>query len=191
MLAAGAVALERRAARTGRAIVPLAVGALVLGGAVLAPIVAPILPAATLASLMPGRIQPVADRFGWPQLIATLGRVYRSLPPADQARATILAGNYGEAGAVDLLGPAAGLPAAISPQNTYYFWGKGTTPGAVVIAVDFDRADLTPYFASVRRAAIVPAEDGIRNEEVGRTVWVCAGPKRTWSSVWPRLKNFS
>lgn len=83
---------------------PFAVGALVLGGVALAPIVAPVLRAATLASLMPGPIQPVADRSGWPPLIATLGRAYRALPPADRPRATILAGNYGEAGAVDLLG---------------------------------------------------------------------------------------
>jgi len=46
--------------------------------------------------------------------------VYRALPPRDRARTMILAGNYGEAGAIDLLDPAAGLPAAISPHNTYY-----------------------------------------------------------------------
>ena len=53
----------RRRGRTP--LVPLTVGALVLGGVVLAPVVAPILPAAALASLMPSPIQPVADRFGW------------------------------------------------------------------------------------------------------------------------------
>lgn len=186
--------VERRVRRHARTpLVPLTAGALVLGGVVLAPVVAPILPAAALASLMPNPIQPVADRFGWPPFIATLDRVYRALPPRDRARTTILAGNYGEAGAVDLLGPVAGLPAAISPHNTYYFWGQGVTvtPGTVVIATDFERTQLTPYFSSVRQAAIVPAQDGIQNEEVGRPVWVCAGLKMAWSSVWPQLKNFS
>jgi len=192
--AAGSVVVERRVRRHARTpLVPLTAGALVLGGVVLAPVVAPILPAAALASLMPNPIQPVADRFGWPPFIATLDRVYRALPPRDRARTTILAGNYGEAGAVDLLGPVAGLPAAISPHNTYYFWGQGVTvtPGTVVIATDFERTQLTPYFSSVRQAAIVPAQDGIQNEEVGRPVWVCAGLKMAWSSVWPQLKNFS
>jgi len=192
LLAAGAVVLERRARRRPRTpLVPLTVGALLLGGAALAPIVAPILPPATLASLMPSPVQPVADRFGWPQFIATLSAVYRALPPRDRARTTILAGNYGEAGAVDLLGPAAGLPAAISPHNTYYFWGQGTTPGAVVIATDYQQADLTPYFVSVRQAATVPAQNGIQNEEVGRPVFVCRGPRLPWPAVWARLKNFS
>ncbi len=192
LLAAGAVALERRARRRSRTrLVPLTVGALVLGGVVLAPVVAPILPPAALASLMPSPIQPVADRFGWPPFIATLAAVYHALPPRERVRTTILAGNYGEAGAVDLLGPAAGLPATISPHNTYYFWGQGVTPGAVVIATDFQRAELTPYFISVRQAATVPAQDGIQNEEVGRPVWICSGLKRPWASVWPHLKNFS
>ena len=140
---------------------------------------------------MPSPIQPVADRFGWPQFVGTVAAVYRRLPPRERATATILAGNYGEAAALDLLGPAYHLPRAISPHNTYYFWGQGVTPGPVVIATDFDRSDLMRYFASVRQAATVPAEDGIRNEEVGRPVLVCRGLKMPWAAVWPRLMNFS
>lgn len=192
LLAAGALVLERHARRRARIrLVWVTVGALVLGGVVLAPVVAPILPPRTLAALTPSPIQPVADRFGWPQFVGTVASVYRRLPAREQARTTILAGNYGEAGALDLFGPAYRLPRAISPHNTYYFWGAGVTPGAVVIATDFQRAELTPYFRSVRQAATVPAQDGIQNEEVGRPVWVCRGLKRPWASVWPRLKNFS
>src|SRR5579875_3090802 len=110
-----------------------------------------------------------------------------SMSDLPETTATILAGNYGEAGALDLLGPADHLPAAISPHNTYYFWGQGVTvaPGAVVIATDYQRSELTPYFASVRQAATVPAEDGIRNEEAGRPVFVCRGLKMPWAAVWP------
>ncbi len=196
LLAAGAVALERRARlqrrrRRSALLVPLTVVALVLGGVVLVPVVAPILPPRTLATVMPSPIQPVADRFGWSQFVGTVAAVYRRLPARQQAETTILAGNYGEAGAFDLLGPAYHLPAAISPHNTYYFWGQGVAPGSVVIATDFQRAELTPYFASVRQAATVPAQDGIQNEEVGRPVWICQGLKMPWASVWPHLKNFS
>lgn len=194
LLAAGAVVFERRARRgMHRRLVPLAVGALVLGGVALAPVVAPILPPRTLAAVLPSPIQPVADRFGWPQFVATVATVFRRLPARQQAETTVLAGNYGEAGALDLLGPAYHLPRAISPHNTYYFWGQGVVlpPGGVVIATDYRRADLTPYFTSVRQAATIPAQDGIRNEEVGRTVWLCRGLKRPWSAVWPLLRNFS
>lgn len=192
LLAAGAVALERRVRqRPGTRLVPLTIGALLLGGVILAPVVAPILPPRTLAALMSSPIQPVADRFGWPQFVGTVAAVYRRLPPRERAETTLLAGNYGEAGALDLLGPAYHLPHVISPHNTYWFWGHGVTPGHAVIATDFQRTDLTPYFASVLQAATVPSEDGIHNEEVGRAVWVCRGLKLPWPAVWTRLKNFS
>lgn len=192
LLAAGAVVVERRAVRRpGIHLVAIASAALLLGGIVLAPVVAPILPATTLAAVMPSPIQPVADRFGWPQFVGAVATAYQRLPRAERAQTTILAGNYGEAGALDLLGPAYHLPRVISPHNTYWFWGQGVTPGRVVIATGFQRADLEPYFRSVRRAAIVPAQDGIQNEEVGRPVFVCRGLKMPWARVWPRLKNFS
>ncbi|MGH2343630.1 MAG: glycosyltransferase family 39 protein, partial [Chloroflexota bacterium] len=192
LLAAGAVVLERRSLRRpGTPLVPIMIGALVLGGMVLAPVVAPVLPARTLAAIMSSPIQPVADRFGWPQFTATVAAVYRHLPPGEQGHATILTGNYGEAAALDLLGPPYHLPAAISPHNTYYFWGLGTMPGSVVIATGYEHADLAPYFRSVRQAAIVPAEDGIQNQETGQPVFVCTGLKMPWPSVWPQLKNFS
>jgi 4-amino-4-deoxy-L-arabinose transferase-like glycosyltransferase len=192
LLAAGAVALERQAARRPRVhLVALTSVALVLGGIVLAPVVAPILPPKTLASVMSSPIQPVADRFGWPKFVGTVSAVYHRLPPSQRRETTILAGNYGEAGALDLLGPADHLPRVISPHNTYYFWGQGITPGQIVIATDFRRSDLLPYCASVVQAAIVPSQDGIQNEEVGRPVFICRGLKMPWSLVWPRIRNFS
>ncbi len=192
LLAAGAIVLERQARRRpGAHLVPVASAALVLGGIVLAPVVAPILPPKTLAAIMPSPIQPVADRFGWPQFVGTVAAVYHRLPPSQQAETTILAGNYGEAGALDLLGPAFHLPRVISPHNTYYFWSQGVTPGPVVIATDFQRSQLQQYFSSVRRAATIPSLDGIQNEEVGRPVFICRGLKMPWSRVWPQLRNFS
>lgn len=192
LLAAGAVVLECTASRRPRLRLPaIAAVLLVTGGVALAPVVAPILPPRTLAEIMPNPIQPVADRFGWPPFVRTVAMVYNRLPPADRARATILAGNYGEAGALDLLGPRYHLPRVISPHNTFYFWGQGVTPRGVVIVTGLRRADLTPYFRSVRRVGVVPSQDGIQNEEVGRPVFIGRGLKLPWSRVWPRLKNFS
>lgn len=192
LLAAGAVVLERKTRRRRlRWLAPVASIGLILGGIVLAPVVAPVLPAKTFAKMMSSPIQPVADRFGWPQFVGTVAAVYHRLPQREQAETTILAGNYGEAGALDLLGPAYHLPRVISPHDTFYFWGLGVTPGKVVIATDFQRSDLRRYFSSVRQAAIVPSQDGIHNEEVGRPVFICIGLKMPWSRVWPELKNFS
>ncbi|HZS95111.1 MAG TPA: glycosyltransferase family 39 protein, partial [Chloroflexota bacterium] len=190
LLAAGGIVVERRMTRRPRLhLGTIAAVALIVGGAALAPVVAPILPARTFAKIMPNPIQPVADRFGWPQFVGTVTRVDRALPPDERQSATILAGNYGEASALDLLGK--GLPPVISPHNTYYFWTAGTVPRGTVIATDFDRSYLLQYFRSVRKVASVPSEYGIQNEEVGRAVWVCRGLKVPWATAWRELRNFS
>jgi len=48
----------------------------------------------------------------WPEFVETIATVYRG--PAGGGRAVILAGNYGEARAIDRFGPALGLPRSYS-----------------------------------------------------------------------------
>src|SRR5262249_15757709 len=45
-----------------------------------------------------------ADRFGWQELAGKVGRIYNGLPPQERAVTGIFAQNYGEAGAIDVLG---------------------------------------------------------------------------------------
>ena len=44
------------------------------------------------------------EEIGWPELVETVAEIRDSLPAEDRTRLGILAGNYGEAGAVDLFG---------------------------------------------------------------------------------------
>ena len=115
--AAGAVAFEAWLARPWvRATLMSAVAAM---GIVAAPFSLPILPVERFVAYMEmlgqtphslernavGRLpQYYADMFGWPELASLVGAAYRSLPPQDQARAVFFASNYGEAGAIDVLG---------------------------------------------------------------------------------------
>jgi hypothetical protein len=71
-------------------------------------------------SLLP---QPVADQFGWPEMVAEVANIYNSLPPDERAQTGIWAGNYGEAGAIDLFGPKLGLPHAYSRHQNHWYWG--------------------------------------------------------------------
>jgi 4-amino-4-deoxy-L-arabinose transferase-like glycosyltransferase len=67
--------------------------------------------------------QPIADQFGWPELVREVAAVYNSLPPQERAQTGIWAGNYGEAGAINLFGPAYGLPTAYSRHQNHWYWG--------------------------------------------------------------------
>ena len=55
--------------------------------------------------------QRLGDQFGWEDLVADVARIYRSLPPEERLRTGIFASNYGEAGALNLFGPAPDLRA--------------------------------------------------------------------------------
>jgi dolichyl-phosphate-mannose-protein mannosyltransferase len=67
--------------------------------------------------------QPIGDQFGWPELVRQVADIYNSLSPEDRAKTGILAGNYGEAGAINEFGPALGLPHAYSRHQNYWYWG--------------------------------------------------------------------
>jgi hypothetical protein len=67
--------------------------------------------------------QPIADQFGWPEMAREVAAIYNSLPPEERAQTGIWAGNYGEAGAINLWGPQYGLPRAYSRHQNHWYWG--------------------------------------------------------------------
>lgn len=71
-------------------------------------------------SLLP---QPIADQFGWPEMVSEVAAIYNSLPADERAKTGIWAGNYGEAGAINLFGPEFGLPRAWSRHQNHWYWG--------------------------------------------------------------------
>jgi hypothetical protein len=60
-------------------------------------------------------------------MTTTVASVYNSLPPRKIRATAIFASNYGEAGAINLFGPAMGLPHAVSGHNSYYPWVRRRT----------------------------------------------------------------
>ncbi len=133
LFAAGAVVVERLllARRRWGWTRPAYATALAISGVVVAPLtVVPVLPVGTLASITGAAggdagirqetrevaelPQNFADRFGWEGMVATVAGVHRDLPASELPGACVLAGNYGEAAAIDFFGPQHGLPRAIS-----------------------------------------------------------------------------
>ncbi len=65
-----------------------------------------------------------AWQFGWDEMVAAVAAAYHAMPPEEQSRVAIIGNNYGESGAVDLLGPKYGLPLkALGTQQSYWLWG--------------------------------------------------------------------
>lgn len=131
------------------------------------------------------------EEFGWPELVGEVARVWSTLSPAERSRAAIYCENYGEAGAVNLYGPAHGLPAAISGVNSFWARGYGDPPPQTLIAVGVDRSDLELVFESVTVAGQIPNPMNVRNEESGHPeIYVCRGLRVGWRTVWENARSF-
>ncbi|MBW4026027.1 MAG: phospholipid carrier-dependent glycosyltransferase [Acidobacteria bacterium] len=129
-----------------------------------------------------------ADMFGWQQMADEIARVYNSLPAADKARAGIFCNNYGEAGAVDILGAKHHLPQAISGHQNFYFWGPRGYTGDVLLVVQRSRSDLDQKFASVTDMAHVENPYAMPYEHVH--IYLCRGLRKPLATVWPAVKNW-
>ncbi|MGA8366784.1 MAG: glycosyltransferase family 39 protein, partial [Candidatus Acidiferrales bacterium] len=204
LAAAGGVAFENFVRMPRRCWLAFAFSALmVLGGLVTIPFGVPVLP--VNAFLRYANVIPVAhavkterdatvelpqlyaDMFGWDGMAATVAGVYHGLPAADQTDCAILAGNYGEAGAIDYYGPALGLPKAISGHNSYYDWGPRGYSGACVIIFGERAAEFTAYFGNVQRAATITNPYAMAIEQ-NVPVFICREPRAPLSLLWPDFK---
>ena len=138
---------------------------------------------------IPAMNQGTSDQVGWQSYVATLAQGYASLSAADQARAVILVGNYGEAGAVARYGPAYGLPSVYSGHNE--LWTYGPPPADHTVAVVWTQNDAGPgrNFAACTRIATMDNGAGVDNEEQGSSVWTCHDPVGGWPALWPRLHH--
>ncbi len=130
--------------------------------------------------------QDYADMLGWEEQVAAVARVYHALPAAQRARAAIVAGNYGEAGALDYYGPRYNLPPVVSPAGSYWFFGPGPLPGEVVVTIGIPEADLRRFFDSVETAATVSHRWAVA-EERSLQVNVGTGARTTLQRLWPSL----
>lgn len=130
--------------------------------------------------------QDYADALGWTDRVAAVARAYHGLDPVRRTKAVILAGNWGEAGALDFYGPRFGLPGAVSPSGSYWFFGPGLRRGEVLITIGVREESLRPLFGRViaveriTNAWTVP-------EERDLTVYVSEEPKGTLQAIWPSL----
>ena len=115
--------------------------------------------------------------------------IYNSLPAEDQRQAGILTGNYGEAGAINLYGPAYGLPEAISGVNSYWLRGCGDPPPQILIVLDWHRTSVFETCALVGR---VTNRYGVWNEETSHSaIYVCREPRQPWPVFWESLRSFA
>ena len=179
--------MTRRAPRRTRVFA----AAVALSAAVSAIIALPLLPERDLQGSVVMALNPAqGETVGWPAFVRTVSTAWRQIPAADRRHTAIFTGNYGEAGAIDLLGQALQLPRAYSGHNGFSEWGKPPAADAHALLVGFNSApEAAPYFEHCRTLATVNNGVGLNNDEQGLPVMLCR-PTAPWVTLWPQLRHY-
>jgi hypothetical protein len=106
----------------------------------------------------------------------------------ERSAAAVLAGNYGEAGAIDALGASRGL-VAISGHNNYWLWGPMGHTGDVLIVLSRNEDRLQQRFESVQLVGRTDCGDCMPYEN-GIGIYICRRLRQRVADVWPRLKHY-
>ncbi len=132
------------------------------------------------------------EEFGWHQLVHTVASIRDSLTPEQRAHLGITTANYGEYGAIDVLGPEYGLPAPIGTTNSEWLRGYPTPPPTTLIVIGLTQDQANSIFTACRWAGHDGNAEGIRNEEsvYHPDIFVCGPPRESWAQLWKSHQNF-
>ena len=179
-LAAGALSAERWL-RTPRRLGVAAVLVVLLTLYPL-PIAVPVLPAATMVRwhIVDAR-SDFKDELGWSSVVDGAARAAAVRPAA-----AVIAANYGEAGALDVLGKGRGLPPTVSGNMSYRYWRPARLRSDRVVVVGYDVATLGSLCSEYRVVARVHVPYGVKNDEAGVPIATCT-LRGGLAAVWPQL----
>lgn len=175
------------------------------GGAIFAPLAMPILPIDQFIPYMdrlPIKVprtehqharvalpQHYADQFGWNEIVEKTAEVWNTIPVAERKDCAIFAQDYGQAGALDFLGPRYGLPQVLSGHQSWWFWGARGYTGNCMLVLDDTQETLETHFEHVEYMGRTP--DNPYALEKNLTIYLCHGFKHgTLAQVWPHMKKW-
>ena len=163
--------------------------ALVVGGTISAliplPITLPLVPASALHNT------PIVDMnydagetVGWPTYVDEIMRVVDGADVNGADSVTVLASNYGEAGAVERFAHVT----AFSGDMGFWWWGPPPDGATSVVAVGYDEGYLSRFLRGCTLRSRLDNHLDLDDDEQGQPVYVCDAPRDGWSTLWPKLK---
>lgn len=197
LIAAGSVLLGNllnRLRRAGsRSVYGAQWAALVLGGFLFILLVMPVAPIGSRIWKITSKIHDqFREEIGWPELAEAVAGVYKSLSPEEREHAGILSGNYGEGGALNLYGPALGLPHAMCLTNSFWYRGYDPRLPQTVIIAGFDLDEGEKLFDSCSVAARNTNPFNVENEESRDhpDILLCRTLRMPWPVYWSHHRRF-
>jgi hypothetical protein len=154
-----------------------------------------ILPVASSGALMKFALENNGDlreEIGWDELVKTVAGIRDSLPADQRESVGIAVRNYGEQGAIEILGPAYHLPPPISGVNSSWLRGYPTPLPSTLIVMGQSRKEADRLFTACRLAGHNGNSLGVKNEESEDhpDIFVCGPPRMPWPEFWEEYQGF-
>jgi len=194
LLAMGAVAGERWLSSIStlwrRTIEAAFFTGLIASGLVFCAVIVPLAPSGPLRDFALARNGDLREEFGWTELVKTVADILNTLPDPDHVG--IVADNYGESGAIEILGPAYHLPAPISGTNSAWLRGYPTPAPTTFIVLGMSKEHADGIFTNCRLAGHNGNLEGVKNEESQDhpDIFVCGPTYKPLPELWKNALNF-
>ena len=143
-------------------------------------VIVPIAPGGPLRQFALSHNGDLREELGWPELVRQVAAIRDSLPAEQQQNFGVIAGNYGEQGAIELYGPDYRLPPPISMTNSAWLRGYPTPPPTTLVVLGFGSEDADNAFTNCRVAGNHNNSLGVNNEENqhNAVILLCGPPKK-------------
>jgi 4-amino-4-deoxy-L-arabinose transferase-like glycosyltransferase len=132
------------------------------------------------------------EEIGWNELVAQVAAIRDALSAEQQGHLGIAVGNYGEYGAIALLGPRYHLPTPISTFNSGWLRGYPTPQPTTLIVLGNSRERVDQLLIDCRVAGHTINALGVANEESREhpDIFVCGPARKPWSELWKHGPDF-
>lgn len=129
-----------------------------------------------------------ADMFGWEEQVKLVDSVYQSLSVKEKNNCVLWAENYGEAGALKVLGRAYNLPNPICRHGSFWTWGYEDNNADVWISLGNEKSSVEEVFEEFELVKIVTHKFAAA-EENEIPIFVCRKPKIDIEKWWNEYKE--
>jgi hypothetical protein len=134
--------------------------------------------------------QDYADMLGWKELAAIADKAWDMIP--DKKAAFIYCENYGQAGAITIIGKKYGLPEAVCFNESFRYWiPRKFNPDikSLVYINDEPGDDIKQLFRKISKVGSISDPDA---REFGTSVYLCEDPVSSFNEFWTaRIKDIN
>lgn len=126
--------------------------------------------------------QDYADMIGWEELTSVADKAWQMIP--DKNAAFIYCENYGQAGAITIIGKKYGLPQAVCFSESFRYWiPKSFDPDITSFIYINDEMgdDVKRVFKKITEVGKITNPDA---REFGTTVYLCQEPADSFNKFW-------